>query len=329
MSRQKLYLRAKRNVENRRQAAEIEALRRKQQLFAQHPKLQEFEREIAQAGALAASLAANADAENAKAKLAEVKELLLQKQKYLAKIGKANGFLEPVYTCPSCKDTGKSAGKICQCVQNEIKRLRREEIHQSGALSLCRFETFKLDYYPEKMQDGNLATHPRRTMAAILQDCKDWAAEFGPRSPSLYMFGYSGLGKTHLALAIAAEVLENGHDVVYVSAQSAFSALVHTSREEGEELFLSMLEAELLVLDDLGTENVTPYLRARLYELVNGRMGKRPTIYTSNICKHDILEGRYDEKIASRLLGDCQIMRFWGRDIRLAKAEKRGGLYTL
>lgn len=317
MNRQKLYQTAKTTLAHRRQAAELDALHRKNELYAQAPALAELDRHMTEAGATAASLAAEGRRAEADKKLAEVKLLAAKKEEYLASLSRGGGWLEPRFHCAICRDTGKKDGLACQCVHEEMKRLRREEIHQNSPLTLCRFENFKLDYYPEKMTAAGMTTYPRRTMAAILQDCREWATEFGRHSPSLYMFGYSGLGKTHLALSIATQVLEQGHDVVYVSAQSAFSTLLGTDREAGEELFRSLLGADLLVLDDLGTENVTAYLRARLYEIVNGRMGRRPTIYTSNICKREVLEGRYDEKIASRLLGDCLIMRFWGEDIRL------------
>jgi DNA replication protein DnaC len=158
---------------------------------------------------------------------------------------------------------------------------------------------------------------PRERMAGILEDCRHWAAEFGPRSPSLYMYGYAGLGKTHLALSIAQRVLERGFDVIYVSAQRAFATIA--AGEDDGELYETMLEADLLVLDDLGTEYLNAYLRSRLYDLVNTRMRRRPTIYTSNICSQELLEQRYDEKTASRLLGECHLMRFWGEDIRLQR----------
>lgn len=323
MNRQKLYMEAKSVVAHRRQQARLEALRRKDELYARYPELQDLDRRITEAGATAASLAAGGDRAAAEEKLALVKQFSMDKGFLLAHTDAGAKGLEPHYHCPICNDTGKAHGVTCQCVHEEMHRLRREEVNRSGPLTLCRFENFRLDCYPEKMEQESGPVYPRRAMAGILQDSVDWAAEFGPHSTSLYMFGYSGLGKTHLALSIAAAVLDAGHDVIYVSAQSVFSALVGGDREVGEELFASMLGADLLVLDDLGTENVTPYLRARLYELVNGRMGRRPTIYTSNICKREVLEARYDEKIASRLLGDCHLMRFWGEDLRLNKISER------
>jgi len=200
-----------------------------------------------------------------------------------------------------------------------VKRLRRRQINDAGPLMLCRFENFSLDYYPQRME--NLGFSPRATMEAILQECRDWAADFGPHSQSLYMYGDAGLGKTHLALSIASEVLDAGHDVIYVSAHSAFATVAEQRFDGGGEFFRSMLQADLLVLDDLGTEFLDAYTRGKLYELVNTRLYRRPTIYTSNIWRTEQLEQRYDEKISSRLLGECHLMRFWGHDIRLQKRK--------
>ena len=321
MRRAELYRLARQTLNERRQQAETQAILRRRDLLQRHPELAELDTRISAAGAQAALLAAAKNSEESKACLAQMDAYAKQRDALLKSLGLSQNALGPQYHCPLCQDTGRRDGLACQCLEEEVKRLRREEINRTGPLTLCQFENFKLDYYPTSLQQDGAAVQPRATMTAILQDCRDWAEEFGPRSQSLYMYGYSGLGKTHLALSIASRVLEAGHDVIYVSAQSVFSSML-ADRETGEELFSSLLLADLLVLDDLGTENVTTYVRARLYELVNARMGRRPTIYTSNICKREVLEGRYDEKISSRLLGDCHLMRFWGEDIRLQKKAR-------
>ncbi len=314
MTRRQLYVSARREVEKRRQAAETAAELRRRQLYEASPELAEAQANIARAGVAAARLAADGQGEAAAQKLAEMRALEKEKAALLAALGPAGEHLTPYYACEECNDTGFVNGAVCACVHREARRQRREEINRSGPLALCAFENFKLDYYPEKLEDGGVLVRPRDTMRGILRDCVDWAEEFGPRSQSLYMFGYAGLGKTHLALSIASRVLEAGGDVIYVSAQRAFATVAE--REDGGELFTSMLETDLLVLDDLGTEYLNAYIRSRLYDLVNARMGRRPTIYTSNICSQEMLERRYDEKIASRLMGDCHLMRFWGEDIR-------------
>ncbi len=316
MRRQELYEKAKTEVEKRRLKAEKEAAKRREELERTLPELREMAGEQSAAGAAAAALAAAGNTAAAQKKLAEMRALAQKRAKMLQRIGWKEADLAPRYTCEKCADTGRANGVVCVCVQEEVKRLRRGEINESGPLALCRFETFVLEKYPERMADSPIS--PRQNMRRILQDCQDWAEEFGPHSQSLYLFGDAGLGKTHLALAMAAVVLDKGYDVLYVSAQKAFAAISADRYENGDDLFASMLAADLLVLDDLGTEYLDAYVLSRLYELVNTR-SKHPTIYTTNIWQHGMLEQRYTEKIASRLLGDCHPMRFLGVDIRLQK----------
>ena len=83
-------------------------------------------------------------------------------------------------------------------------------------------------------------------------------------------------------------------------------------------------DADLLILDDLGTEYISQLTISVLYELINTRMlCHRPTIYTSNIVDSSIFEARYTEKVASRILGSCQIFKFFGTDQRLKRGGKR------
>lgn len=322
MNRQELYRAAKRQIETRRQQAETEAARRRRQIEEQVPGLLELEGQRGEAGAAAALMAAGGDKAGAARKLEEVQEIAKRREMLLAQHGYAQEDLRPVYACALCNDSGVYEGGMCVCVRQEAKRLRRAEINDAGPLRLCSFESFSLEYYPEEME--GLMASPRREMEKILRDCRDYAGDFGLHSPSLFMYGDTGLGKTHLALSIAAEVLEKGWDVIYVSAQSAFAEISADRYVGGSELFSSMLEADLLVLDDLGIEFLDQYILSKLYELINARMSRRPTVYTTNICKQEALNLRYPEKITSRLLGDCHRMRFLGYDLRLHK--KQGAL---
>ena len=146
------------------------------------------------------------------------------------------------------------------------------------------------------------------------------AARFSANSPNLLFMGHSGLGKTHLALAIADAVLEGGHDVLYTSAAALAAQLgkEHFDYTNNEEWLAACQEADLLILDDLGTEYITPLTISVLYELINTRMlTHRPTIYTTNIIDQNIFVARYTEKVASRMLGGCKMFKFFGEDQRL------------
>lgn len=317
MNRQELYAKARQAVASRRQRAETEAICRRSEYDEALPKLAEIEAEISETGAMAARLAALGEKEAAQSKLALLEGVAQRREALLRSAGITAAALGPRYQCKKCNDSGYYDGNVCECIHVEARRLRREEINASGPLTVSSFDTFDVSRYPTQAEGINFS--PRFAMGEVLRECRDYVTDFGPNSPSLYLYGDAGLGKSHLALAIAAGVLEKGVDVIYVSAQSVFAQMSREKKEfnESGELFPSMLEAELLVFDDLGTEFLDQYILSRLYELVNTRMNRRPTIYTSNIIRQDLLHQRYTEKIASRLLGECHCIRFYGMDQRL------------
>ena len=82
------------------------------------------------------------------------------------------------------------------------------------------------------------------------------------------------------------------------------------------------MDCDLLILDDLGTEMWSPFVQSALYGIVNGRiLARRSTIVSTNL-KLDELEKRYGPQTASRLMGEYQILPFFGADIRRLKKER-------
>ena len=216
-------------------------------------------------------------------------------------------------------------GRPCSCVAEAARTLRWEEINAASPLALCSFDTFELDRYPAE-PEPELGGTPRDYMGKVLAYCQRYANSFTPESRGLMFIGSAGLGKTHMALAIADTVLNRGFDVLYTSSAALAAQLgrEHFDRAAEDPWLDACKEADLLILDDLGTEYISQLTISVLYELINTRMlCHRPTIYTSNIVDSSIFEARYTEKVASRILGSCQIFKFFGTDQRLKRGGKR------
>ena len=199
------------------------------------------------------------------------------------------------------------------------RRLRREEINAASPLGLCQFSTFDVNRYPDTLVP-EFGVTARAYMTKLLELSKNYAAKFNSKSKNLLFMGRSGLGKTHLALAIADAVLEGGHDVLYTSSAALAARLgrEHFDYNSGDEWLTACQEADLLIMDDLGTEYITPLTISVLYELINTRMlTERPTIYTTNITDQSVFAARYTEKVASRMLGGCKMFMFMGDDQRM------------
>lgn len=316
MTNEELTRRALATVSARRQKAITLAQQELERARAAIPALEAVMDAQAQAGAKAARLAAmGAAAETVQNALAGVRALEQQRAVLLAK----NGFdVEPHYICPVCKDTGRGpGGGLCECVRALIREMRQSEVNTASPLELSSFETFDLTRYPTQWNE-EVAQTARVHMETVYNYCREWARSFNRHSTSLYLYGYAGLGKTHLALAMARQVLEQGFNVVYVSAQNALEKVEKERFGAEGNTMETLQEADLLILDDLGTEFLSPYVISSLYSLINTRVCRSlPTIYTTNIIKDADLQRRYPEKIVSRLLGSCELLYFCGEDIRL------------
>lgn len=230
-------------------------------------------------------------------------------------------YLETKYFCSVCEDTGFNNSKLCQCHISLLKDLAFEEAGKNSPLKFCKFEDFSLSYYPDEKPSARERS-PREKMSDILDFCKFYAASFDTDSQSVLMQGFTGLGKTHLSLSIAGEVIKKGYNVLYNSAQNMFNELQKErfGKSVGNGAYEAMiLECDLLVIDDLGTEFITSFTTSALYNIINTRINAGlPTIISTNMSLVEI-ESTYTQRISSRILGEYAILSFEGKDIRQIK----------
>ena len=323
-TKRELYQEAMRAVALRRQTARANAEDARAAAEAAVPALRHAEEEVRVRGVRCALAGASGkDRTAAAAALAKAKQELTA---LLASSGRPADALEPHFTCKKCQDTGTYEGHTCICVHKLMQKLRREEIESLSSLSISSFDTMELRYYPNTMDD-KLGEPVRSYMGSLLAELRAYAEEFDRSSESLMLFGNAGLGKTHAALAIAGIVLEKDFDVIYVSSPDFFSKLeaLHFGADPGgeeETLLQTAAGADLLILDDLGTEFNSNFFLSTLYSLLNNRLGAHlPTIVTTNITDGALLEKLYTEKISSRLSAFVPCL-FAGQDIRSQKAQE-------
>lgn len=323
-TKRELYQEAMRAVALRRQTARANAEDARAAAEAAVPALRHAEEEVRVRGVRCALAGASGkDRTAAAAALAKAKQELTA---LLASSGRPADALEPHFTCKKCQDTGTFEGHTCICVHKLMQKLRREEIESLSSLSISSFDTMELRYYPNTMDD-KLGEPVRSYMSSLLAELRAYAEEFDRSSESLMLFGNAGLGKTHAALAIAGIVLEKDFDVIYVSSPDFFSKLeaLHFGADPGgeeETLLQTAAGADLLILDDLGTEFNSSFFLSTLYSLLNNRLGAHlPTIVTTNITDGALLEKLYTEKISSRLSAFVPCL-FAGQDIRSQKAQE-------
>lgn len=296
-----------------------EQTRRREMLLAAayetNPRLREIDNTMASLGANLAVTALSGDSEKLNEMKKKAQLLTAEKQDIL----KRAQVPEIEYECSLCSDTGLVSGKICSCIKKEAGNIMLAELSREMPVGSCSFENFNLKYY--KDTGDKTAANPKRRMTAILKLCKEYVLGFdGEGSKNLLFMGEAGLGKTHLTMAIVAGVIEKGYLPVYGSADNLFSRIeAEKFSGEGKGAYDTMLNCDLLVIDDLGTEMVTSFTKSVLYNLVNTRLlSRKPTIINTNLTMKEI-EEKYTERIASRLIGEYDCNRFLGDDIRQQK----------
>ena len=307
---------AREKLEKRRRDAENEAAALRDGLCQRFPRLKEIEREKAAAipELTHAILAGDPTA------VEGIQQKNLELQREMGEILRAAGYdrdnFEPRYTCPRCGDTGYVNSVVCDC----YRRLLQEEACRSlsglSAMRLTDFGSMRLDYYDDEI-DPKLGISPRQQMTDVVNYCREYTAHFVPHSDSLLLQGATGIGKTHLCLAIARGVAEQGNSVVYGSVQPLIRQLEaeHFGRAQGDSEE-QLISCDLLVLDDLGMEFDTPFSRACLYNVLNARLLEgRPTVISTNL-SFKALQERYGDQIASRISGGFVPLLCVGKDIR-------------
>lgn len=320
----KVVERAAAEIARRRQNAERTAQRRREELMRKIPELAQVQERIVASGMqVPTALGRGEDGiriirrlrdENLKAQA--------DRRRILEEHGYAENYIQPQYTCPICQDRGFNGDKICECYKSLLEQYSYEALCERSPMKLCSFESFDLNYYPDAAQDGS---SPREYMAGVLDYCRGYAADFDLNSPSLFFCGATGLGKTHLSLAIAGEVIRRGFRVVYGSVPNLFTLAENEkfgrAEQENGGTEHAMTSCDLLILDDLGAEFVTSYTVSLLYNVVNTRLlTGRPTIINTNLTVAE-LERKYSARITSRITGNYQYLRFYGEDVRQLKSE--------
>ena len=284
------------------------------------PEILEAEEKMSRAG-LATIKAVGMGAADAKEYIQNLSEINLEAQAQRRLLLKSNGFpedwLDVHYTCKKCEDKGFVSGIMCGCFKELLKSIEYEKLCSKLPVGNCRFDNFKLDYYP----DG-AGTSPKKRMESVLNYCKAYAADFSRRSPSLLLYGKTGLGKTHLSLAIAGNAVEEGYGVIYSSAQNLFNKLEKDKFGKADaNTEEAILDCDLLIIDDLGAEFTTQFTVSALYNIVNSReLESKPTIISTNLMPEQLTKA-YGERIASRILSNYVMLYFDGSDIRQIKTR--------
>ena len=248
---------------------------------------------------------------------ANLETLRTEKNKVLVSMKMKESDLKPKYSCKICSDSGFVNGRPCEC----YKKRKNIELIKAFGLSAnkdCSFKNFDTKICKNEKQAENL-----KKIAEILEK---WAEKYPNNTKNnIVIVGKTGVGKTHLTSCLANELLEKDVSVCFITAFDLNESFLkyHTSFDKTKYSWIEpFIEADVLFIDDLGTEPILKNVTKNYFYLVlseRERFG-RPVIITTNLML-DELNNRYDERICSRLCNkrNSNLIFIDGDDLRRVK----------
>jgi len=322
-------LSAKQTLRQRREQARLDAEARYDEITSKIPRIREIDKELRIIGSNIGKYVLSYP-DKIEEKLKELKDasiaLQSEHKSLLKNAGITDSYFEPVYSCSLCNDVGFNDGKMCKCLLEQLRNQATAALNALSPLSLCDFENFSLDYYSDESDESKMS--PKKLMEHNLKFCKKFAKDFDQNGQNILMTGNTGLGKTHLSLSIAKSLLKKDFSVIYGSTQNLISQIEkeHFGRAQSDrDTMETLLECDLLILDDLGTEFTTSFTSSAIYNIINSRqLTAKSTIISTNLTMSE-LEEKYSDRIVSRIIGSSKILQFSGSDIRvkLKNGKKR------
>lgn len=248
----------------------------------------------------------------------KITDLRVKKTELLVSEGYPQDYLSLHYRCSKCKDTGYIGSNKCSCYKQKLVKLYYKDSELSDMLREHNFDHFTLDFYSTR-RIGDEPKSPRKNMEEILSRSMSYIKNFSEVSDNFLFYGNSGTGKTFLSHCIARELLDKGYFVVYRTAEELIQNLRKVRFENDENMETLLIDCDLLIIDDLGTEQINDFSKTELFNLLNKKLLKRKKMLISTNYALKELMSIYTERITSRLLGNFNLCKFIGEDIRVNK----------
>lgn len=318
------------DYERKRLNAEKDLEIRKNKLYLDNPRLQEIDDELSKVGISTAKALIHSNSSellnDLNNRVAILKE---EKSNILKKLNLPNNYLQPNYSCKVCNDTGyiteNYSSVMCNCLKQEIFNI---EYNKSNIANLEKqnFDNFSLEKYSDKInkEKYNSEISPRDNIKLIKDICMNFINNFDDSNEKNLLFtGNTGLGKTFLSSCIAKEIIQKDKTVLYQTAPIMLDMIIDYKFNKNTQVdttYKNLLDVDLLIIDDLGTESLNNIKFTELFNIINTRLLNQnnkclKTIISTNLSL-PILNEKYGERITSRLIGNYNICRFFGDDIR-------------
>jgi DNA replication protein DnaC len=185
------------------------------------------------------------------------------------------------------------------------------------------FDHLTFQYYDNSQIIPEIGMTNADYMRRVVKSCMEFAQNFDSHQDNLLFTGSTGVGKTFLTNCIARKLMDTYHSVIYFSASDLFEVFSrnkfdYDQAEEMKDTYRYILDCDLLIIDDLGTELNNSFTSSQLFYCINERMNmNRSTIISTNLSLTQLRDS-YTDRVTSRIMR-YRIIPLYGRDIRLLK----------
>ena len=253
----------------------------------------------------------------------EITDLRAKKYEMLVSHGYNPDYLNLHYNCPKCKDTGFIGIEKCSCFKSKLIKLYYKDSDLEEAVKTNNFKNFNINLYPNHKLNDERYT-PRKNIEDILEYITgEYLPNFKNSNTNLLFYGNSGTGKTFLSWCIAKELLDKGFLVVYKTSDDLLRALKDIKFNNDTDLENLLINCDLLIIDDLGSEQITDFTSTELFTLINKKILKNKKMLISTNLSLPLISKRYSERISSRIIGEFKLFKFFAEDIRIQLNLKR------
>ncbi len=301
-------------------------LERQKEIHAKIPEIAELDHHISELSLNAVKLALDGCRTGSSSLKHDIETISQKKAVLLSQHGYPDNYLQPVYNCPDCQDTGYIGDEKCHCFRRRIVSYLYEQSNLQDVFKTENFSLFNEEYYPDDYVEESTGMTPRDNIRRIHETALFFSRNFDQTHDNLLLYGNTGVGKTFLTHCIAGEALQHSHTVVYLTSLGLFDILEKNkfdkdlSSVEKSATVSYILDCDLLIIDDLGTELNNGFTSSQLYQVIDTRLiHQRSTIISTNLSFDDLRE-QYSERIFSRLTSSYTLLKLTGDDIRLKKA---------
>ncbi|MBU3156318.1 ATP-binding protein [Clostridium estertheticum] len=302
-----------------RQEEESDFRKRKIHIEETHPEIIGLDKKIGKL-CIELSISALKNIDNRESYLHDLKEKIMDIRVKKSELLVSNGFdmeyLNLHYRCNKCRDTGFIGNTKCSCFKQKVVDVYYTGSELKSMLKTHNFDNFKLDYYPSRKSELE-SVSPKRNMEKILSISMSFLKNFDTTDENLLFYGSSGTGKTFLSHCITKELIDKGSFVVYRTAEELIRALKDIRFNNNSALEELLIDCDLLIIDDLGTEQLSDFNKAELFNLLNTKLLKQKKMVVSTNLSLESLLKTYAERITSRLFGNFTACKFFGDDIRI------------